>query len=288
MGSPNPYTLGDSFMLPEELVAEVLKKLKLEAEKVAAERGESELHEALITVPATYQAYKRKLMQEAATQAGFSQIELLEEPVAAAIYYSGHATVKSGDIILVYDLGGGTFDATLIQKQDSGYQLLGMPKGLSHCGGIEFDRQIYQELKSKCSEALRQQLNAKDVWLARAIVSDLYRDLKHQLSEQQEATIYIPMGLGQVESFSLTRAAFNGIIANLIDETIDCCDQLVRNTGIDWSNISQVLLVGGSCRIPYVKQVVEQKLGRSPLLVDEPELAVCLGAAVYSVKPEEV
>lgn len=148
LGSTDPYPLGNRFLLPEELVAEVLRKLKSEAELVVAGRGEEPLSDALITVPATYQPYKRKLMKEACLKAGFSQVELLEEPVAAAIYYSRHARVETGEIVLVYDLGGGTFDATLLQKQASGYQILGMPKGLPHWGGTDFDREIYQELRT--------------------------------------------------------------------------------------------------------------------------------------------
>lgn len=250
LGGANPYLLGNSSFLPEELIAEVLKKLKAEADKVVQGRGETSLTAAILTIPATYQPYKRKLMQEAGQKAGFQQIELLEEPVAAALYYSRHARVEEGDIILVYDLGGGTFDATLIQKRGSGYQVLGMPKGLSNCGGIDFDREIYQVLKSQCSESLRQQLERKDAWLARAMISGFCREIKHQLSEEEEAVIYIPLGLGEMESFSLTRQAFNRMVEPLIIETLDCCEQLVRSAGIDWEQVKQILLVGGSCRIP--------------------------------------
>jgi molecular chaperone DnaK (HSP70) len=148
--------------LPEELVAEVLKKLKTEAEKVARGRGEKSLTDAFITVPATYTSYKRQLMEEAGKKAGFSQVQLLEEPVAAAIYYSRHAQIQDGDIILVYDLGGGTFDATLMQKQGDKYQFLGMPKGLANCGGTDCDHLIFQHLKNHCSDNLRQQLEPKE------------------------------------------------------------------------------------------------------------------------------
>lgn len=280
LGSTDPYTFGTTYMLPEELITEIIKKLKGEAEKVAQGRGEKPLTEALITVPATYGKYKRDLMQEAGQKAGFSQIQLLEEPVAAAIYYSHHAQIKDGDIILVYDLGGGTFDATLMQKQGDKYQVLGMPKGLSHCGGKDFDRLIFQQLKNSCSAELRQQLEQKNAWLARAIVGNLCRDLKHQLSEQSEASIYIPMGLGQMESFELTSEAFNEMIAPLIEETLDCCEQLVRSAKKDWTQVNRLLLVGGSSRIPYVKEAIEKRLEISPFLVDKPELAVCLGAAM--------
>ncbi|ACK70841.1 Heat shock protein 70 [Gloeothece citriformis PCC 7424] len=290
LGSPDPYTLGNVSMLPEELIAEVLKKMKCEAEKVAQARGEKSLRDVLLTVPATYSSYKRNLMQEAGEKAGFKHIELLEEPVAAAIYYSRHSQINDGDIILVYDLGGGTFDATLMQKQGDKYQFLGMPKGLANCGGTDFDRLIYQELKHKCSAALRQQLEPKEAWLARAIVGDMCRDLKHQLSEQSEASIYIPMGLGQVEPFELTREAFNDMISPLIEETLDCCEQLVRSAAQDWQQVKQMLLVGGSSRIPYVKAAIERRFNISPFLVDKPELAVCLGAAISDniPKPEPV
>ncbi|TRV42832.1 MAG: hypothetical protein EWV53_20625 [Microcystis panniformis Mp_MB_F_20051200_S9] len=286
LGSPDPYSIGNFILLPEELIAQVICKLKSEADKVIEARRETILTDAIVTIPATYSPYKRNLMEQSAISAGFSHVKLLEEPVAAAIYYSHNAKIQEGEIILVYDLGGGTFDATLIQKQDSGYQLIGIPKGLSHCGGIDFDRQIYQQLKSQCSLELRQQIEAKNAWLARAIVSDLCRDLKHQLSEQEMATIYIPIGLGNVESFSLTRQEFNEMIAPLIQETIECCDQMVRSAAISWSNVNHLLLVGGSCRIPYVKEALEKQFESKCLMVDDPELAVCLGAAIYGVEIE--
>ena len=152
----------------------------------------------------------------------------------------------------------------------------------ANCGGTDFDRLIYQRLKLQCSDELRQQLEPKNAWLARAIVGDFCRDLKHQLSEQTEASIYIPMGLGNVETFELTREVFNAMIAPLIEETLDCCEQLVRSAKKDWTQVNQMLLVGGSSRIPYVKEAIERRFNLSPFLVDKPELAVCLGATIYN------
>lgn len=281
LGSSEPYMLGKYVMLPEDLIAEVLKKLKNEAERMVEGQQEGLITHTILTIPATYQTYKRQLIEDAARKVGFQEIELLEEPVAAANYYAHKARVEDGDIILVYDLGGGTFDATLIEKCGSDFRVLGTPKGLPQCGGSDFDREIYQLLRSKVSSDLRQQLEAKDAWAAKAIVSDLCRDLKHQLSQEQEASIFIPIGLGRQEPFSLTRDTFNGLIAPLVEETVECCDQLLRGTNLDWQRLSQVLLVGGSCRIPYVRESLTQKLGKSPWLVDEPELAVCLGAAIF-------
>ena len=285
LGSDTPYTLGNRQMLPEELITEVIRKLKVEADKVVKGRGIQPLSDAIITVPATYGKYKRDMMQEAGMAAGFSQVELLDEPVAAAIYYSRHAPVVEGEIVLVYDLGGGTFDATLVQRKAVGYKILAMPKGLPNCGGKNFDREIYQDFKQRCSESLGRRLDDKKEWRTKAIVGDLCKQIKHQLSEAEEAQVYIPIGDG--ESYTLTRQVFNGIIEPLIGETIDCCDQLVRSAGIEWQQVDRVLLVGGSCRIPYVQETVEEKFGRPHLLVDEPELAVCLGAAIHGTQWDE-
>ena len=279
LGTNEPYQLGDRSMLPEELVTEVIKRLKSEAQKMLPP-GQGAIKNAVITVPATYQQHKRSLMQKAAFAAGFTSVKLLEEPVAAATYYAHHNLLKPGEIILVYDLGGGTFDATLIQKQDSTFQILATPMGLEDCGGVDFDRQIYQDVKNRCSQALHEQLEQRQSLLTRVEVSGRCIEIKHQLSEAREATIHIPI-LGQVESYDLTRMGFQQMIARYIDDTLAVCDRLLQSAGIEWKQVSQVLLVGGSCRIPYVKTAVEQRLGHSALLVDEPELAVCQGAAIY-------
>jgi molecular chaperone DnaK (HSP70) len=240
LGIKEPYLIGERSFLPQDLVADMLRKLKTEAEKMVAALGQGAIENAVITVPATYQQYKRNLMQKAAEAAGFSSVKLLEEPVAAAIYYTHQNKNKlpDGKKILVYDLGGGTFDATLIKQEAAKYQILSTPTGLEHCGGTDFDRLIYDDIKNRCSEALRQQLNNKDAWQARTTISKLCIDIKHHLSEAQEATIYIPI---RGEDYQLTRTAFNQMIAPSIDQTITVCDQLIKNAGIDWQDINQVL-----------------------------------------------
>jgi len=280
LGMNEPYQIGENSLFPQDLISAVLQKLKIEAEKIVAALGKGAIENVVITVPATYQQYKRSLMEKAAEVAGFSSVRLLEEPIAAAIYYSHHNQNKlqDGENILVYDLGGGTFDAVLIKYTAEGYRILSTPMGLEDSGGTNFDRLIYQDIKNRCSESLRQQLNNKDAWQTRATISKLCIDIKHQLSEAQEATIYIPIG---GENYQLTRTAFNQMIAPAIDQTIEVCDKLIKSVGIDWQDISQVLLVGGSCRITYVQDAIEKRLRYPPLLIDEPELAVCQGAAIY-------
>lgn len=291
LGIKDPYLIGERSISPQELVTEVLKKLKSEAAKITTALGKEEITDAVIAVPATYQQYKRNLIQKAVEAAGFSFVKLVEEPVAAAIYYAHHniTQLQEEEIILVYDLGGGTFDATLIKKQGTGYQILSTPMGLEDCGGTDFDRLIYEDIQNRCTKVLGQQLKEKSAWRNRAKVYEQCIQIKHQLSEAQEATVHIPPTW---ENYQLSRVSFSQMIAPLINETIAICNQLIQAAGIDWKNINQVLLVGGSCRIAGVRNSLEKKVRHPPLLVDDPELAVCQGAAIYGIdlnsKPKSI
>jgi formylglycine-generating enzyme required for sulfatase activity/actin-like ATPase involved in cell morphogenesis len=289
LGRDIPYFLGDRQLLPENLIAEVLRKLKSEADQMVKAKGREPITSAVITVPATYQEHKRSLMKNAAQAAGFARVELLEEPVATAIYYAQHHKIEENEIILVYDLGGGTFDATLMQKQGMGYKLLVMPVGLERCGGVDFDFKIYQDLKQNCSDALRGLLDPQrhdtEALRARLMVSDWCREAKHQLSEVSTFEDMLPGFFS--EFYQLSRENFNGMIKSYIDETIQLCEQLSKEAGISWERIDRILLVGGSCRIPYVQQALEQEFQRPVFRADEPELAVCMGAAFWGTVLEE-
>jgi molecular chaperone DnaK (HSP70) len=284
LGNDEPYLIGDRTLSSEDLVTAVLRKLKQDGDRTIESYNCGKITDAVITIPATYREYKRKLMVSAGIAAGFSSVQLLPEPVAAAIYYTDrHQDILTGgEIILVYDLGGGTFDATLIQKEGSSFQILSEPMGLEQCGGTDFDRGIYQYVHECSSDSLRKKLSHKEEWRARSIVGDLCVQAKHQLSETGETTIDIPLGIDRVESYQLTRQELETRIAPLIDDTIEVCDRAIVSAGITWNDVAQVLMVGGSCRIPYVRKAIKSRLGHSPLLVDEPELAVCQGGAIYA------
>lgn len=289
LGRDIPYQLGERQLLPEDLVAEVLRKLKSEADQMVKALDQAPFTNAVITVPATYQEHKRILMQKAGFAAGFTQVELLEEPVATAIDCAQRYNIVDGEIILVYDLGGGTFDATLMQKQGTDYKFLTMPVGDAHCGGIDFDREIYKNFNHRCSPALQVLLGShqrgKEVLLASAVVADACRDLKHQLSEVYEAeTSVVVPGTGSMEYYGLNRESFNDMIEPYVQKSLLLCRQLVKDAGLRWEQLDQLLMVGGSCRIPYVKQLLERELQRPVYLVDEPELAVCQGAAIYGAR----
>ena len=286
LGQKTPYTLGERQLLPEELVREILRGLKTEAQKLV----NHSLDAVILTVPATYQSYKKTLMEESAKQAGFADVILLEEPVAAAIYYaqnpSGEHQLKDGEILLVYDLGGGTFDAALIQKQGVSWELLTQPIGDSDCGGIDFERQIYQHLRTTLSEKANQLLDSQRrdaiALRTRLMVAEWCREFKHQLSIVSEYEDLLPIGDLSESIYHLTQLEFEEMITPFIDRTCELSRQLVQQANLQWEQVNRILLVGGSCRIPYIQKRLAKEFEQSMVVcVDEPELAICFGAALY-------
>jgi molecular chaperone DnaK (HSP70) len=283
LGKENSFFVGDRQFCPEDLVTEVLRKLKGEADQMLKSNNLAPFTEAVITVPATYQDHKRKLMRKAALNAGFTQVELLEEPVATALYYAQRQIIEDGEIILVYDLGGGTFDATLIQSEGAGYRLLTLPVGLEHCGGIDFDRKIYEDLLHQGGPTIKELLNPQrrdlEALRAKLTLADWCQEAKHQLSEINHFEDMVPGFFS--ETYKLNRGDFNWMIRPHIEQTLERCNQLLNDAGLDWQRVARILLVGGSCRIPYIHEVLVQEFKRPVVRVDDPELAVCLGAAIY-------
>jgi len=287
LGENTHILLGDQKFLPEALVTVLLRKLKSEAEEMVNKL----LNKVVITVPATYQEHKRNLMLKVAKNAGFLQTKILQEPVAAAIYYAEYYTHKEGEKILVYDLGGGTFDATLLERKGSEYKLLAPPVGDNRCGGIDFDRKIYQDYLSKAEENIKEVLNLKSkegrrkALTARLQLADFCRNFKHQLSEVEEYQNN-PFEFLSDRYYSLSRKEFNNLIADIIAKTIDSCDRLIRDTGLRWKEVDRILLAGGSCRIPYIKEELARKFQREILPADDLELVICGGSVIYSNKLE--
>lgn len=277
-----PYLLGQKGeyeFTAQDLITEILKTLKQEAEKITLALGRGIISDVVITVPATYRQNKRAAMEQAASNAGFTSVQLIEEPVAAAIYYhqQNPATFQEGDVILIYDLGGGTFDATLIKKLGNGFQVLGQPVGIANCGGINFDRAIFQHLKASCSPQLQDKLSARGNSPEKNALFDFCRQIKHQFSGTTEAVGQIPI---DHQLYELGRDDFNRMIGSSVEQTIVCCEDLIKSVGLELQDISKVLMVGGSCRIPFIQESIESRLESSVLLIDEPELAVCQGAVV--------
>ncbi|WP_321418344.1 Hsp70 family protein [uncultured Desulfobacter sp.] len=283
LGHNVPIVLGDKSFQVEDMVSEVLNRLKIEAELLT----ETPLKKAVITVPAMYAHYKKELMEKAGQRAGL-EVSLLEEPIAAVNYYnwqSGQNTKPlDEEITLAFDFGGGTFDVALVKRNADHHKLLAMPTGLEYCGGLDFDRKIFEDLKSKCSDGLRNALEGQDSRAVklRFMTAQWCREIKHQLSEVKDAEILIP--IGEMESYRLSRDEFNGMIEPMVMEAIHLSSDLVKKAGLTWEGVDQILLVGGSCRVPLIHDLLASYTQRPILQVDDPEFAVCQGAALYGMK----
>jgi molecular chaperone DnaK (HSP70) len=274
----------------EELIAQILGKIKRDADALMIGSGRHAFSGAVLTIPATYQEHKRALMLRAASKAGFvaEEVTLLEEPRAAALYYARENAVKEGETLLVYDLGGGTFDTALLQKRGDGFEYLVPPAGIERCGGIDFDRAIYRDLQREhpvLQDLLRPERKDQVALLARSTVGELCINFKHQLSQEEEVDELIPLyGVTDLLPYRLTRAAFNQMIAPALRETIACCQGMLQSAGLTWEQVDRIILVGGSCRIPYVRELLTQETGRPLYAAHDLELVVCQGAALYAAQ----
>lgn len=262
---------------PLEVVSEVLKKLKQDAE---AGHFKEPVERAVLTCPAAFTEAERKTLAEAAARAGFHTVVLLEEPVAAALAYT-RAGLKVEGHVLIYDLGGGTFDLAVLAREDDGFRLAFPPKGLRNCGGDDFDRAIYDH----CDELARSTLN-------RTISGDEQTDLqflrlcrqrKESLTsrERSEFSSFLPGGVRF--KYTLDRATFEGLIARHVQETVRLTRAAVEEARDQGYPVGTVVLIGGASRVPLVRQLLakDASLPAEPDRWQQQDVAVALGAAYH-------
>lgn len=233
-----------------DIVREILSYIK---EYARIENNNEEINSALLTVPAIYSDndVRKDIMQQAAYGAGFSKVEFLSEPEAAALHYNQIVGKKNTGISLIYDLGGGTFDPCLFDMTDfKKPQILGQESGVK-CGGQYFDQAIYKHLKKLCSEKGNPLCPDKkiDDYLA-------CKRIKESLSVRETASMMFSNG----ETLTLDRGTFESLIKEKILLTLDSCDALLRNSNKSWNDVKQILLVGGSTSIPYISNLIQKHL----------------------------
>ena len=265
---------------PEVLQALVLRKLKQDA---VARLGR--VDEAVITVPAYFNEPRRKATQDAGRMAGLNVLDIINEPTAAAIAYgvgqgfvAGDGKAKADETILIYDLGGGTFDVSVMRMEGSRYTVLATD-GNVQLGGIDWDRclatQIAEAFVAKHGHDPRDDLGANQRLMREA------EEAKRALSAREKLTVTFEMA-GQGVRVPLTRGDFEQMTAHLLDRTRFTIANLMSAAKLSWSDISRLLLVGGSTRMPMVIDMLERQSGKSvdrSLAADE---AVAHGAAIYA------
>lgn len=251
-------------MSPVQVSAEILKVL---AARGSAALG-GELDGAVITVPAYFDEAQRQSTRDAARLAGLKVLRLLSEPTAAAVAY-GLDKLLEGTIV-VYDLGGGTFDVSLMKLQRGVFEVLAIG-GNSALGGDDFDRAIAQWILAQAQPGATLDANAFSNLLRIA------RRAKHALTDADAATIEFNGWRGE-----LTRATYHELVDGMIQQTLRACRRVLRDAGIDAEAVDEVVLVGGATRSPRVREKVQEFFGREPLCSLDPDKVVALGAALQA------
>ncbi|MFE7835013.1 Hsp70 family protein [Streptomyces sp. NPDC057474] len=281
-GEPIPHRLGERRFTTEQLTTEVLGFLVEQARKAVSAAPSR----VVITVPATWEGNRRELMLTAAGAAGLPPeiVEVQSEPVAATVYALHDHGMDRDRTVLVYDLGGGTFDLAVAQGSKDGYTVLGSPGGLSDVGGLAIDQAVLNLVRERCPEAvdrLRQAAANPDdpAALRRGILlAEACTTFKQQLSVSAEHSDLLTM-LDPPTEVTLTSADLRNAIRPLLSETVEECERVLRAHGLDWGDLDLIVPVGGSSRLPMVGELLFERSGRTVLTVSEPELAVATGAA---------
>jgi actin-like ATPase involved in cell morphogenesis len=270
---------GGRTVTPVEVAAAVLAKLKGDAE--VADHG-GRLDRVVVTYPAVFDAAQQSAIRDAATLAGFGDVELWEEPCAAAVAFE-HQSGQVGQGVLVYDWGGGTFDAALVVREpgEDRFYLALEPDGDAQCGGDDLDQTLYDYFDAQA----RQQL-ARPISLDRDTVDARFlqtcRRHKESLSKRPQATFSTMLAGGVRFSATLDRATLEELIAAQVDRTIHITQRTLNRAGQAGYLVDTVLLVGGSSQLPLVQRRITQELGLRPQSWRHRDVAVALGAAWHA------
>tara|TARA_B100000287_G_C20674718_1_gene794769 strand:+ start:464 stop:2338 length:1875 start_codon:yes stop_codon:yes gene_type:complete len=267
---------------PQEISAFILQKLKSDAEEYLG----SEVKQAVVTCPAYFSDSQRKATKDAARIAGLDVLRIINEPTAAALAYG--VDKEDDQTVLVYDLGGGTFDVSILEI----YQVDGQPQievkatsGDNRLGGDDFDQMIIDWIVSEFKKSTG--IDLENDLQAISRIREAAEKAKIELSGTMNTQINLPfitMKDGQPEhlDMSLSRSKFEKLVSSLIERTMTPTRQAMKDAGIKKGEVDKVLLVGGSTRVPAVQQAIEKEVGKSPFKGINPDEAVAMGAALQA------
>ncbi|CAN5737621.1 hypothetical protein BH24ACT22_BH24ACT22_05410 [soil metagenome] len=270
---------GGRYVRPVDVVAEILKKLKRDAEEG---HFHEEIGRAVITCPAEFNVLQRQKIAEAGELAGFSEVVLLEEPVAGAVAYAREG-LDVGKHVLVYDLGGGTFDLAVLDNEDESFHVAMEPKGMERCGGDDFDLALYHHCDEIARESLDRPINLTgtvDLTFLRVC-----RRGKESLTFQKRGRFsdYLVSENGPVRfEHEIDRPMFEDLIGEYVETTTRLTKEILTQANTRGHEVDTVVLVGGSTRVPLVMKTLNETLPVSPLGFDRKDVAVALGAAHYT------
>ncbi len=276
MGQEEAVALGDRRHTPQEISAIILRTLKERAERVLGHP----VRKAVITVPAFFNEGQREATREAGELAGLEVVRIINEPTAAVLTYDPHPPEM--ERLLVYDLGGGTFDVSIAQVEEGVVEILAS-HGDTHLGGDDFDQRLLDHVCDHFQEA--RGIDLRDGPVARSRVLRAVEEAKKTLSTEviariEEEFIAEAGGVPLHLRMEVERAEYEDLIEPLLDRTLASVDQAMTDADLQAHQIHKVVLVGGATRTPLVHRMLEERLGRPVHAEIEPDLAVALGAAV--------
>ena len=277
MGTDYRVNISGKEYSPEEISAKILMKLKKDAESYLGEK----VTEAVITVPAYFNDAERQATKNAGKIAGLDVKRIINEPTAASLAY-GLDKQEKNHTILVYDLGGGTFDVSILELGDGVFEVKGTA-GNNRLGGDDFDKRVMDYLADEFKKEHGIDLTKDKMAMQR--LKDAAEKAKKDLSGMTKTTISLPFisqgtdGPVHME-IDLTRAKFEDLNRDLFDSTIDLVRKCLNDAKLSKSDIDKVILVGGSTRIPYIQEIVSKEIGKEPSREVNPDEVVAMGAAI--------